>query len=150
MTELLVDKLRALRDRSGRSLRELQAATYVSDSSLSRYLSGQCVPPWTVVVTLCELADVDSAELRPAWLAARAERHGRPAKNASADLHAALSRDISTISEGVVRAIQSMLELGGPVPDYLVAAQRAAADAARLLNTPPAKGLRWQPMDGST
>lgn len=147
----LADQLREVRDRSGRSLRELQAATFVSDSSLSRYLSGRSVPPWPVVVTLCELAREDPARLRPAWLAARANRRRRAARTASADLHAALAREISTISEGVVRAIQSMRELGGPVPDYLVAAQRAAADAARLLRgAQPGSRLFTTPADGGT
>jgi transcriptional regulator with XRE-family HTH domain len=63
--------LRALRERSGRTLRELERLTHVSDSSLSRYFLGRTVPPWSVVEVLCRAAERNPGELRPAWEAAR-------------------------------------------------------------------------------
>jgi transcriptional regulator with XRE-family HTH domain len=63
----LAEQLRRLRDEVGMSLKELEARTHISDSSLSRYLSGKSLPPWQVVVALCELADRDPEELRPSW-----------------------------------------------------------------------------------
>jgi transcriptional regulator with XRE-family HTH domain len=150
-TGVFADKLRAVRDRSGRSLRELQAATFVSDSSLSRYFSGQSIPPWMVVETLCDIAEVDPAELRPAWIAARASKRRRAAHHAPADVHAALSQYISTINQSVIRAIQSMREHGDPVPDDLIAAQHAAANATRLLrSTQPGSTLHSAPTDEGT
>jgi transcriptional regulator with XRE-family HTH domain len=53
--EALAVELRKLRKLSGKSLRELEQATLSSDSALSRYLSGQAVPPWQVVEALCRL-----------------------------------------------------------------------------------------------
>ncbi|HZM82559.1 MAG TPA: helix-turn-helix transcriptional regulator [Candidatus Limnocylindrales bacterium] len=70
----LATELRALREKSHRSLRELQHATFASDSSLSRYLSGRTVPPWQVVEALCRLGDRDPAELRDLWERARQAR----------------------------------------------------------------------------
>ncbi|WP_158104639.1 MULTISPECIES: helix-turn-helix domain-containing protein [Streptomyces] len=45
MREELAGRLRLLRDLTGRSLRELARDGLVSSSSLSRYFSGQAVPP---------------------------------------------------------------------------------------------------------
>ena len=63
----LARELRLMRDLSGKSLKELERLTYVSDSSLSRYLSGRLVAPWAVVVALCKLVRREPAELRPLW-----------------------------------------------------------------------------------
>ena len=82
----LAAELRALRQKSHRSLRELQQSTFASDSSLSRYLSGRTVPPWQVVEALCRLADRDPAELRAVWERARQARgkQSRTARTGSA------------------------------------------------------------------
>ncbi|WP_258047392.1 helix-turn-helix transcriptional regulator [Streptomyces sp. SM13] len=45
--------LRALQQRSGRTLRALEEQVRISDSSLSRYFRGDTVPPWPVVRDLC-------------------------------------------------------------------------------------------------
>jgi transcriptional regulator with XRE-family HTH domain len=76
--ENLAKELRRLREQSGRSLKGLEAETHASDSSLSRYLSGKTVPPWTVVVALCRAAGRDPDELRPAWSAASQARDRKP------------------------------------------------------------------------
>ena len=63
----LVRRLCQLKDESGRSLRELERATHASNSALSRYLSGQASPPWSVVVALCREAGRDPRPLRTLW-----------------------------------------------------------------------------------
>jgi tetratricopeptide (TPR) repeat protein/transcriptional regulator with XRE-family HTH domain len=68
----LAGELRLMRGLSGRSLKELESLTFVSDSSLSRYLSGRLLPPWPVVAALCRAVRRDPAELRPLWEQARA------------------------------------------------------------------------------
>ncbi|MHA6758808.1 helix-turn-helix domain-containing protein [Streptacidiphilus sp. PAMC 29251] len=70
----LAAELRGLQASSGRSLRELEADTHASSSSLSRYLTGRSLPPWPVVEALARLADRDPALLRPLWEAARKGR----------------------------------------------------------------------------
>ncbi|MFI6316906.1 ATP-binding protein [Nonomuraea sp. NPDC050556] len=67
MSDELAERLRQVREASGRSLRELERAIHVSSSSLSRYLSGKSVPPWPVVVGLCQVAGLDPRPLRPLW-----------------------------------------------------------------------------------
>jgi tetratricopeptide (TPR) repeat protein len=68
----LADRLRQLRRRSGRSLKDLESLTHASDSSLSRYLSGRAVPPWPVVVALCQAVGRDPRRLRGLWRRAEA------------------------------------------------------------------------------
>jgi transcriptional regulator with XRE-family HTH domain len=63
----LASRLRDLRKLTGRSLKDLEAELHVSDSSLSRYFSGQSVPPWPVVEQLGKLAGEDVADLRELW-----------------------------------------------------------------------------------
>lgn len=67
MSEELAGWLRQLRDVTGRSLRELARDVHVSSSSLSRYFSGQAVPPWPVVVALCRAAGRDPRPVREVW-----------------------------------------------------------------------------------
>jgi transcriptional regulator with XRE-family HTH domain len=68
--EQLAVELRRLRELSGRSLKDLETDTLASDSSLSRYLSGKTMPPWTVVAGLCRAAGREPEALRPLWAAA--------------------------------------------------------------------------------
>ncbi|MCY0932052.1 tetratricopeptide repeat protein [Streptomyces sp. H27-H1] len=63
----LAARLRLLQELSGLGVRALARDAGLSSSSLSRYLSGQTVPPWTVVVTLCRLVKRDPRPLRPLW-----------------------------------------------------------------------------------
>ncbi|MDY7084129.1 MAG: helix-turn-helix transcriptional regulator [Actinomycetota bacterium] len=69
-----IHRLRALRAEAGLTLRELGLKVHVSDSSLSRYFTGQALPPWEVVRALADLGSGDPAELRRLWAAAQRER----------------------------------------------------------------------------
>lgn len=59
--------LRALQQRSGRTLRSLEREVLISDSSLSRYFRGSTVPPWSTVRDLCRALGADPAEYRALW-----------------------------------------------------------------------------------
>lgn len=75
----LAAELRAIREDTGKSLKQLQRTIHVSDSSLSRYLSGQTVPPWDVVEGLCRDAGRPEAVIRTLyvlWEQAHRERNG--------------------------------------------------------------------------
>ncbi len=50
-------ELRALRAEAGLTLREISLKVHVSDSSLSRYFTGQALPPWEVAAALADLGD---------------------------------------------------------------------------------------------
>ncbi|MER6388187.1 RICIN domain-containing protein [Streptomyces sp. NPDC001523] len=63
----LGDALRALQQRSGRTLRSLETEVSISDSSLSRYFRGSTVPPWTTVRDLCVVLKADPTEYRLLW-----------------------------------------------------------------------------------
>nr|WP_221374298.1 helix-turn-helix transcriptional regulator [Actinoplanes polyasparticus] len=72
--DALVGELRGLRGEAGLTLRELSLKAHVSDSSLSRYFTGQALPPWEVVVTLADLGGGDHVRLRQLWEDARRAR----------------------------------------------------------------------------
>lgn len=63
----LAARLRLVQDLSGLGVRALARDTGLSSSSLSRYLSGQTVPPWPAVIALCRLVKRDPRPLRPLW-----------------------------------------------------------------------------------
>jgi tetratricopeptide (TPR) repeat protein/transcriptional regulator with XRE-family HTH domain len=77
--EELAETLRQLRDRTGRSLRDLARDLDASSSSLSRYFSGQAVPPWPTVVALCKAAGRDPRPLRELWERAKDQQADPPA-----------------------------------------------------------------------
>lgn len=81
----LVAELRRLRALAGLTLRELSLKVHVSDSSLSRYFTGQALPPWEVVAALADLGGSDPGEVRRLWEdARRARRQNRwPAADVS-------------------------------------------------------------------
>ena len=79
----LVLELRHLRREAGLTLRELSVEAHVSDSSLSRYFTGQALPPWEVVAALAELGGGDHVELRRLW--EDAQRVRRQSRWASAE-----------------------------------------------------------------
>ncbi|MGR4878661.1 tetratricopeptide repeat protein [Streptomyces sp. LARHCF249] len=65
--EELSARLRLIQELSGLGVRALARDTGLSSSSLSRYLSGQTVPPWPAVIALCRLVKRDPRPLRPLW-----------------------------------------------------------------------------------
>lgn len=71
----LAGRLRALRADAGLTLRDLSRKVHVSDSSLSRYFTGQALPPWEVVEALADLAGADHVELRQCWESATESRN---------------------------------------------------------------------------
>ncbi|MET9379482.1 helix-turn-helix domain-containing protein [Streptomyces sp. NPDC002992] len=80
----LAGRLRALQQRSGRTLRSLESEVAISDSSLSRYLRGSTVPPWSTVRDLCRALKADPAEYRLLWEAAdRAQSASQPDRAAA-------------------------------------------------------------------
>lgn len=125
-------ELRAARERTGHTLRELQAATFASDSALSRYLSGRSVPPWKVVAALCRELDSDPERLRPLWREARATRRRRtePAEKTCESL---VSR-ISGITADIATAIRAIQARGEVVPEALLAAAARLRDAQQLIS----------------
>lgn len=70
--------LRALQQRSGRTLRALEEQVRISDSSLSRYFRGDTVPPWPVVRDLCRALGADPFAYRTLWEAAERGPDGPP------------------------------------------------------------------------
>ncbi|MFG2089389.1 tetratricopeptide repeat protein [Spirillospora sp. NPDC048824] len=66
----LAARLRLLQELSGRGVRALARDADLSSSSLSRYLGGQTVPPWSAVIALCRLVKRDPRPLRPLWVRA--------------------------------------------------------------------------------
>ncbi|ACU71693.1 transcriptional regulator, XRE family [Catenulispora acidiphila DSM 44928] len=87
----LAGSLRKIKAESGRSLRAVEQAIHVSNSSLSRYLAGQATPSWNVVVAFCRFTGHDPRPLRPLWEAAERERRA-PGRPFAADRPAAASR----------------------------------------------------------
>jgi len=83
--ERLAAELRAARDTTGLSLKQLRFKVHASDSSLSRYLTGRIVPPWEVVEQLCLVAGRPSAQLKPLWEQADLERRRQAGGGAGSD-----------------------------------------------------------------
>ncbi|MFD3404026.1 ATP-binding protein [Kribbella sp. NPDC058693] len=86
MRDELAGQLSQLRDLTGRSLRELARDIDASSSSLSRYFSGQAVPPWPTVVALCKAAGRDPRPLREIWERAKEGPQTAPAAPVRNDL----------------------------------------------------------------
>ncbi|MEV4760058.1 tetratricopeptide repeat protein [Micromonospora sp. NPDC049559] len=96
MREELAVRLRQLRDLTGRSLRELARDIHVSSSSLSRYFSGQAVPPWPTVVALCRAAGRDPRPLREVW--ERAKDGPQPSPVATPTVRNDLPHDVTAFT----------------------------------------------------
>ncbi|SCF02857.1 Tetratricopeptide (TPR) repeat [Micromonospora viridifaciens] len=60
-------QLTQIKELSGLSLRALARQAGLSSSSLSRYLTGQLVPPWEATVALCRAVGRDPRPLRAVW-----------------------------------------------------------------------------------
>ena len=131
-------QLRKLRERSGKTLRELQETTFVSDSALSRYLSGRTLPPWSTVVTICTHFGVEATRLRPAWERARIQRRrtgltAQPARDRRTEIYAEVTNSLTMISNDVASAITTLQSNGGPVPELLLRAQQVSDEAGAQL-----------------
>lgn len=132
-TEELAGGLRSLQDRSGKTLRELQAVTFASDSALSRYLSGRTVPPWKVVAALCEQAGADQGELWPLWVRARAARRAHRSPAGPLLELSTVESHLGRISLVAAAAISETRARGDQVPEHLLTVLRLGADAADRL-----------------
>jgi transcriptional regulator with XRE-family HTH domain len=71
----LAARLDDLRAEAGLTLRELSQRLHVSDSSLSRYFTGQTLPAWNVAQGLAQLVGGDVEELLLLWDAAALARN---------------------------------------------------------------------------
>jgi hypothetical protein len=154
----LADELQRLRVRSGRSLRELAVCTHSSDSSLSRYLTGQVVPPWRTVETLCGVAGEDPGTVKALWSQARSVRildklqsqgsshrsaggHGAVPANVTASDQPGVSRQRSIRMAAAVFGVITLMAATGIVvrqltitsmEDRFARERTAAADAESL------------------
>ena len=63
----LADKLRRLKQRSGKSLRQLEQDTFISDSTISRYVNREILPDWPMLKCLLEALGGDNREFRILW-----------------------------------------------------------------------------------
>lgn len=129
----LAARLRVLRERSGKTLRELQVITYASDSALSRYLSGRAIPPWKVVAALCEQAGTDPADLLRPWQRARAQKHSRRTPTRPLLELSAVEDHLARISAEVATAIHETRARGEQVPEHLLTVLRSGVDATNRL-----------------
>ena len=94
----LVTQLVRIKELSGLSLRSLARQSGLSSSSLSRYLTGQLVPPWEAVVALCRVVGRDPRPLRAVWVeASKAGAEPAPRRNdLPADLGDFTGREVET------------------------------------------------------
>jgi tetratricopeptide (TPR) repeat protein len=124
----LAARLRMVQDLSGLGVRALARDVGLSSSSLSRYLSGQTVPPWPAVTALCGLVKRDPRQLRPLW-----ERASNPLPAPPKT-----SRQIQPPSPPAGTPRQPRNDLPRDVPDFTgreaqLAAVLAAVDSSRVV-----------------
>jgi tetratricopeptide (TPR) repeat protein len=126
--EELAARLRLIQELSERGVRALARDTGLSSSSLSRYLSGQTVPPWPAVIALCRLVKRDPRPLRPLW-----ERASNPLPAPPKT-----SRQVQPPSPPAGTPRPPRNDLPRDVPDFTgreaqLAAVLAAVDASRVV-----------------
>ncbi|WP_242905096.1 tetratricopeptide repeat protein [Actinomadura terrae] len=124
----LAARLRLLQEVSERGVRALARDAGLSSSSLSRYLSGQTVPPWPAVIALCRLVQRDPRPLRPLW-----ERAANPLPAPPKT-----SRQVQPPSPPAGAPRPPRNDLPRDVPDFTgreaeLAAVLAAVDASRVV-----------------
>ncbi|GAA4800155.1 helix-turn-helix transcriptional regulator [Streptomyces ziwulingensis] len=118
--EVLARALTQLQRLSGKSYRRLAEDTAISTSYVSRVLSGERCPSWTVARALTEACGGDPAEIQPLWAGARGRvptpRAGLPA--ALRGLHLAAARPATgdlgartRLSAGVITGMLSGVAL---------------------------------------
>ncbi|MFE6281673.1 helix-turn-helix domain-containing protein [Streptomyces sp. NPDC057877] len=126
---VLGSALRALQQRSGRTLRALENEVRISDSSLSRYFRGSTVPPWSTVRDLCVALKADPAEYRALWEAAdRSQPTAPPAR--APDPPAAPRRRPRARWRYVAAGTLAGALLGGALTAVLLPTGGDAADSA--------------------
>jgi transcriptional regulator with XRE-family HTH domain len=123
--QLFAAELRSVRQRSHKTLRELQRSTFASDSALSRYLSGASVPPWRVVEALCDEVGDDPETLRSAWVRAKGGR--QPVVDRM------LTDDLISIRAQMDTAIRRARHRGENVPAPVLALLRLSEEALAQL-----------------
>jgi hypothetical protein len=69
----LAQKLTLLYRRSGKSLRQLEQNTFISDSTIHRYLTRKTLPPWPVLECLVDALDGQEPEFKLLWERAKAD-----------------------------------------------------------------------------
>ncbi|MFD4240455.1 ricin-type beta-trefoil lectin domain protein [Streptomyces sp. NPDC058525] len=133
----LGDALRALQQRSGMTLRDLEQRALISDSSLSRYFRGSTVPPWPVVRDICKAMDTDPAPYRALWEAADRTQNRPPPSPAAGAVTAATPAGLvpAPSPERDEPTEPPSIHQGAPPP-----ATRAAPAAPR--ETSPTRGKR--------
>ncbi|MFF0343954.1 tetratricopeptide repeat protein [Kribbella sp. NPDC004875] len=153
MRDELADRLRQLRDLTGRSLRDLARDIDTSSSSLSRYFSGQAVPPWPTIVALCKAAGRDPRPLRPLWEQAKEGAQSGP--SAAAPVRNDLPHDVTAFTgrkaelDALLAAAQTMsaVAIDGMAG---VGKSALAVHAAHLLTTDFPDGQLYLDLHGFT
>jgi transcriptional regulator with XRE-family HTH domain len=86
--ERFLERLRAVKERTGKTLAELEKVGIASKSALSRYFNGQVIIPEEVLAALCKLAGTtpqESDELKQLRIAADKARSGSGSAQAQQD-----------------------------------------------------------------
>ena len=123
-------RLRTVRKLTRKTLRELQASTFASDSALSRYLAGGALAPWRVVEALCAETGTDPEELRAEWIAAGGGREER-----------FLADDVRAIKAQIDAAVRQARERGEQIPATILTIQRLSTQAMRQLGRSAGQGI---------
>ncbi|MFG1708115.1 ATP-binding protein [Nonomuraea sp. M3C6] len=109
--EHLIAQLTRIKESSGLSVRALARQAGLSSSSLSRYLTGQLVPPWEAVVALCRVVARDPRPLRALW--AEASKAGAAPSPRRNDLPADLADFTGRETESAL--VEELLRTAGAV-----------------------------------
>lgn len=149
----LAGQLAQLRDLTGRSLRELARDVGASSSSLSRYFSGQAVPPWPTVVALCKAAGRDPRPLREVW--ERAKDAPQTSAPAAAPVRNELPHDVTAFT-GRRAELDTLLDAARSTPVVAidgmggVGKSALAVHAAHLLTADFPDGQLYLDLHGFT
>lgn len=120
----MATKLRRLKKRSGKSLRQLEQDTFISDSTISRYINRTILPDWSTLECLLNALGGDKEEFRILRERARRDFCALGVRRDSADL----DLDANSVPAG---------REGGGWADCLLATIENSGDdqLARLLDT---------------
>jgi hypothetical protein len=129
----LVEQLRMLKDRSGRSLQSLAGATACSKSAWQRYLNGTKFPPRSAVAGLGRLTGADAPRLMLLWEVAEAAWQPDPLPPAAPSSSSALVPAVRPAPPRPV-AVRPPAEPASP--------ERPSAEPASVEPAPPPAELR--------